>query len=500
MRACEKMYERLEIDYKKETDSDFMDGLTALFNHGFFQIALEHESERFRRYQTPFTLALIDIDSFYVYNRRHGHVKGDRMLKIISELLKENIRAVDLAARYSGDVFALLLTNTDAHQALEMMERIRQVIAVKTNGEATVSIGFASHPHDGTEKENLIRKAQEALLRAKIRGKNRIDFISNEASPDTDENPKVLLVDDEPRNLKYLEALLIPLHYDVIKVSNGKDALSVVSKVDIDLILLDVMMPGMDGYEVCHRLKSSERTRLIPIVMVTALDDMEAKIKGIDNGVDDFISKPFNKMELLTRVKTLINVKSLNNNLISLESTLFSLAMAVEAKDKYTSGHIWRVSELAVALSKKTGLSEKRIQEIKFGGIIHDLGKIGVSKDILNKPGRLSPEERDIMQNHPNIGYNICLPLKKTLGMALEIVRYHHEKLDGSGYPDGLKENEIPIGAKIMAVVDIYDALVSDRPYRKGMTNDQALEIVRQDAAEGKLDSKLVEYLIKLVK
>ena len=128
--------------------------------------------------------------------------------------------------------------------------------------------------------------------------------------------------------------------------------------------------------------------------------------------------------------------------------------------------------------------------------------KVRIGRDLTNYLSYhfCYPEERDIMQNHPNIGYNICLPLKKTLGMALEIVRYHHEKLDGSGYPDGLKENEIPIGAKIMAVVDIYDALVSDRPYRKGMTNDQALEIVRQDAAEGKLDSKLVEYLIKLVK
>jgi putative two-component system response regulator len=489
----------MEIDYKKETDSHFTDCLTGLFNHGFFQIALDHEVERARRYETTFTLALLDIDSFYVYNGRHGHVKGDRILKKISGLIKENIRAVDLAARYAGDVCVLVLINADSYQTLETMERIRQAIARHTNGDVTISIGFASYPEDATDKESLIKKAQEALLQAKIKGKNRTEFFSKEESLDTDENPRILIVDDEPRNLKYLEALLLPFHYDVVKVPNGKEALSVVSKVDIDLILLDVMMPNMNGYEVCRRLKGGESTRLIPIVMVTALNDMEAKIKGIDNGADDFISKPFNKMELLTRVKNLINVKSLNNNLTSLENTLFSLANAVEAKDKYTSGHIWRVSELAVALSKKIGLSEKRIQEVKVGGIIHDLGKIGVPKDILNKPGRLSPEELDIMQNHPDIGYKICLPIKKTLGMALDIVRYHHEKIDGSGYPDGLKGDAIPLGAKIMAVVDIYDALISDRPYRKGMSKERAQEILRQDSAEGKLDSKLAEYLIEIV-
>jgi putative two-component system response regulator len=340
----------LEELYKKETGAPFTDSLTGLFNHGFFQITLEREVKRSERHGDPFTLALIDIDSFALFNRRHGSVEGDRVLREIVSLIMKNIRQVDLAARYSGDVLAVILMKSNTQSALIAVERIRQAVKKLPVEAPTVSIGLASYPGDATNGETLIKKAQEALLQAKIKGKNRVCFLEKQTEPADDGAPKVLVVDDDPRNVKLLDALLRPLNYEVLKASNGEEALSIVKKVDLDLILLDIMMPGMDGYEVCQRLKGSETTRLIPVIMVTALDDVESKIKGIEAGADDFLTKPPNKTELLARTRSLIKLKRLNSNLASIENVLFSLANTVEAKDTYTQGHVERVSNMAVSL------------------------------------------------------------------------------------------------------------------------------------------------------
>jgi putative two-component system response regulator len=489
----------LKTDYENETKASFTDGLTGLFNHGFFQLALDSEVKRSRRYGAPFTLALVDVDSFAGYNRHFGPAKGDRILKEIADIVKRNIRDVDIAARYSGDMFALILAECTSGQAADVMKRIRRDVEKLAGENTTISIGIADYPAASDNKEIFIKKAEEALVRSKIEGKNRVSIFKEEEDLLTDQTPRILVVDDEPKNIKLLEAFLRPFNYDILKAENGEDALSIIDRADIDMVLLDVMMPRMDGFEVCRRIKGSENTRMIPVVMVTALDDTEARVKAIELGADDFVTKPPNRIELQARVKSLIKVKILNNTLTSLESVLFSLANTVEAKDEYTKGHTLRVSELSVQLAKKMNLSKNDINAIKIGGIIHDVGKIGVPKAIINKPGRLEPEELEIMKTHPYIGYKICTPLKKSLGMVLDIIYYHHEKLDGSGYPIGLKGEDIPEGAKVLAVADIYDALTSDRPYRKAMSKEKALEILRQEAGEGKLDRKIVEYLTEIV-
>ena len=490
----------LKTDYENKTKASFTDCLTGLFNHGFFHLALDSEVKRSRRYGVPFTLALIDVDSFSSYNRHHSPMKGDLILKEIAGLVKKNIREVDLAARYSGDVFAVILTECESRQAASVMERIRKDVEMLPGEHTTISIGLADYPCASENIEIFIKKTEEALLQAKLKGKNRTTIFKEEKGPLADQAPRILLVDDEPKNIKLLEAFLVPFKYEILKADNGEDALSIISRTQVDMVLLDVMMPRMDGYEVCRRIKDSENTRMIPVIMITALDDTEARVKAIEFGADDFITKPPNRIELQARVKSLIKVKNLNSSLTSLESVLFSLANTVEAKDEYTRGHTRRVSELAVALGKKMGLSAKDINEIKIGGIVHDVGKIGVPKAIINKPGRLEPEEFEIMKTHPYIGYKICLPLKKSLGIVLEIIHYHHEKLDGSGYPIGLKGGDIPVGAKVMTVADIYDALTSDRPYRKAMSQEKALAILCQEADEGKLDKQIVEYLIEITK
>ena len=493
------MKEQLLKEYETEIGSYYKDSLTGLFNHGFFQLYLDQELKKAKRYNESFTLAFIDVDYFSYYNHTSGSVKGDLLLKKLAETITENLREADLAARYSGDVFAVVMTKSDAQAASIAAERIRKAIESPLLGGTTVSIGLASFPHDGTIKNTLYSKAQKALLQAKKRGKNRVVFFNKKIESDDNSKPNVLIVDDEPRNLRLLEAMLIPIGYDAIKASNGKEALSIIKKVDIDLVLLDIMMPEMNGFEVCQHIKGDNDTRLIPVVMVTALDDKDSKLKAIDAGADDFLTKPPDKAELLARTKSLIKMKRLNKSLTSIEKVIFSLANTVEAKDVYTQGHLERVSNMAVELGKKLSLSVKELDALRLGGVLHDIGKIAVSGKILNKPAPLSTDEWEVMKKHSDVGYKICMALKENLGLALEVIRHHHEKLDGSGYPDGLKGEEIPKIARIMAVVDIYDALVTDRPYRKGMDSQKAISILREEGIQGKLDNEIIEYLVELI-
>ena len=485
--------------YKNKIGVSFTDRLTDLYNNGFFQISLDFELNRFERYGNKFSIVLIDVDSFSHFNMSHGPLEGDLLLKEIAGFIKKNIREVDIAARYSGNLFAIIVTQSDSQQALNVAERIRHDVEKESNSASTVSIGIACCPDDATSSRLLISKANEALTKAKLHGKNNIHFFEKKTNSGSDIPPTILIVGDDARNLKLLEAILLPTTCEIIKATNGIDALNIVNKTNVDLILLDVIMPEMDGYEVCRHLKASEATRLIPVVLLTALDDRGSKIKGIESDADDFITKPPNKMELLARTKSLIKLKRLNDKLASIENVLFSLAKTVEAKDEYTQGHVERVSKLAIALGKKMGLSEKEMESLRYGGILHDIGKIGIPGHILNKPGPLNNEEWKVMKNHPVAGYNICLPLKKNLGFALEVIRHHHEKLDGSGYPDGIKNEEISTAARIMAVVDIYDALITDRPYRKGMPLEKAVDILKQEASNNKLDPVVVNYLIEFV-
>lgn len=492
------MKAQLKLHYERQTLSSYTDGLTGLYNHGFFQTVLDHEFRRFRRFGAPFTLAMIDLDAFSVYNERHGPVAGDRTLKEVAQAIRQSIREVDFAARYGGDVFAVLLIGIDAQAAQAAAERIRLAAERLSEGVLTVSVGLASCPRDAAAKHQLIQKAQEALLRAKIGGKNRIFFYMREqTSPN--QRPRVLVVDDERVNLELVGAILSSIDFEVFKATSGEEALCFLGKTDVDLVLLDILLPGIDGYEVCRRLKQREATRLTPVILLTGLDDLAARIQGIEAGADDFLVKPPNHMELIARTRSLVKVKSLNDSLIGTENVLISLARAVEAKDVYTRGHISRTSELAVLVGRRMGLSGKDVEALRLGGILHDIGKIGVPREILNKPGPLSQEEFGIIKSHPDVGHQICLPLKKTLGPAIQVIRYHHERLDGRGYPDGLRGEEIPIVASIMAIVDMYDALVSDRPYRKAMSKEEAFRLLREDARTGKLDRAIVETLIDLV-
>ncbi|HID10544.1 MAG TPA: response regulator [Candidatus Latescibacteria bacterium] len=309
--------------------------------------------------------------------------------------------------------------------------------------------------------------------------------------------PKVLVVDDDPGMLDVLGQFLRENRYEVELAHDGLEALQKVREAPPDLILLDVVMPRMDGIEVCQTLKSQKSTRLIPIVIVTGLTDLEDKVRGIEAGADDILHKPFHFVELGARVRSLVKVKRLNERLEDVENVLFALANAVEAKDAYTEEHTERVSRYAVALGRKVGLDRDYTEALCVGGMLHDVGKIGIPDHILLKPGKLSDKEFEHIKAHPIIGERICRPLR-SLTYVLPGIRYHHERVDGRGYPDGLRGEEIPIEARILAIADAFDAMTADRPYRRGMSPKEAIEELRRYAGK-QWDRDLVEELMGML-
>jgi len=308
---------------------------------------------------------------------------------------------------------------------------------------------------------------------------------------------KILVADDVPENVRLLEIHLRRPEYQILKAYDGQQALEVAQRELPDLILLDVMMPKLDGCEVCQRLKSEEHTRLIPVVLITVLDQMEAKLRGIESGADDFLNKPVNKTELRARVASLLRVKQYTDELERAETLVTTLALTVEARDPYTEGHCDRLSRYAVALGKVLGRNAEELKALRLGGVLHDIGKIAIPDSILLKAGKLTKVEMEVIRQHTIIGERICRPLR-SLHLVLPIIRHHHERRDGTGYPDGLRGEQIPLLARILQTVDVYDALCTERPYKPALSREVALATMREEAARGWWDSHLVETFVTL--
>lgn len=313
-----------------------------------------------------------------------------------------------------------------------------------------------------------------------------------------DHSPTILIADDIEANRELLTEILSAERYRIVQAEDGDEAMQLLEEGEVDLALLDVMMPARSGFAVCRALKSNPDTRLIPVVLVTSLSASEDRMQGIESGADDFLNKPVNKEELLARVRSLLKIKQFTDELEHAENVLFALALSIEAKDPYTEGHCDRLSESSEALAKRLSLSEEELVALRRGGVIHDIGKVAVPDQILLKPGPLTPDERKVMQQHTVVGAGICSPLK-SFRSVLPIIRHHHEKIDGSGYPDGLKGDKIPLTARILQTVDIYDALTTDRPYRKAMAPEQALGVMREEVKKGWWDGALVDELETMV-
>jgi len=310
---------------------------------------------------------------------------------------------------------------------------------------------------------------------------------------------RILIVDDEFAARTALTALLRREGYDVRETADGAAALAESAAFRPDLILLDIVMPGISGFEVCRRIKAAPETRLTPIILITGLSATADRINGINAGADDLLSKPIDFNELLARTRSLLRLKQFTDELENAESVLLSLANSIEARDPYTMGHCERLSNMSACLAEKLGLPEEEIKALRRAGIVHDIGKVVVPDAILLKPGPLSPEEIIVMRKHPVVGERICAPLK-TFRLVLPIIRHHHEKHDGSGYPDGLRNGEIPLTAAILQLADVYDALTTNRPYRNASPSDVALQIMEDEAALGWWDRGLFDAFRDMIR
>jgi putative two-component system response regulator len=310
---------------------------------------------------------------------------------------------------------------------------------------------------------------------------------------------RIVVADDMPAPADLLERLLERDGHIVFKARSGDETLALVEREQPDLVLLDVMMPERNGFDVCAALKAEPSTRLIPVVLVTALNDASDRIQGIQAGADDFLTKPVNPAELQARVRSLLRIKRFTDELDSAESTILSLALTIEARDPSTDGHCQRLATYAVTLGQALALSDDDVAALRRGGILHDIGKVGVPDGVLLKPGRLTPDETRVMQQHTIIGDRLCSSLR-LLKRVRPIVRHHHERLDGSGYPDALCGDHIPLLAQVMSVVDVFDALVTERPYKRAHTVDDACRELEAEAARGWRRADLVATFVGLVR
>lgn len=326
-----------------------------------------------------------------------------------------------------------------------------------------------------------------------------------------DERNTILIVDDEPAGRETLESILEPEGYYLVLAENGYQAIEKAKAVQPDVILLDVMMPGMNGFEVCRHIRNEKELAEVPILFLTALDDRQSLLNGLEAGADDFISKPVDRYELrarllgitrLNRYRKLMNErKNLEEAhkqlLFAYDETIEGWSRAMDLRDKETEGHSQRVTELTLKLASDFGIPKQDLVHVRRGALLHDMGKLGIPDSILLKAGKLNDEEWEFMRQHPQLAYNMLFPIEY-LRPAMDIPFCHHEKWDGTGYPRGLQGEQIPLAARLFAIVDVWDALTSDRPYRKAWEREKVLAYIKEESGKH-FDPNVVDAFLQLI-
>jgi len=318
--------------------------------------------------------------------------------------------------------------------------------------------------------------------------------LTRRAGPAAGGLPRVLLVDDEPANLRLLQAILSDDGYELAEAQGGQAALQEIREVPPDLVILDLAMPEVDGFEVLRSLKGDAGTHLIPVVVITASDERQLRLRAVELGADDFLNKPVDRVELRARARALVRLKRHVDELERAENVLLAFARSVEARDPDTRDHCDRLARRAVALGRTFGLDPAELRVLRLAAYLHDLGKIGLPDAVLLKPGPLTHGERLLVRQHPVLGEEILQPLR-TMDAVRPLVRQHHERLDGSGYPDGLRGEQISLSVRVLSVCDVYDALVTHRPYRPALLREEAFSVLRSEARQGFWDSRVVDAL-----
>ena len=318
------------------------------------------------------------------------------------------------------------------------------------------------------------------------------------STPEGRNRLRVLVVDDDLAVATLFERLLTP-HGCVVRLAHDAGTgLEAVRSWQPDLVLLDVMLPGATGFDVCRRLKQDRSTRLTPVIIVTALDERQVRIEGLESGADDFLTKPVDASELLARVRSLGRMKRYTDDLDSAAAIITTLAVMIEARDGYTEGHCHRIGNYATALGRSLGLGDEDLQTLHRGGFLHDIGMLAIPDAVLRKTGTLSAAEYDLIKSHTLVGDSLCSNLR-SLHPVRPIVRHHHELLDGSGYPDGLSGADIPLVAQIVGLVDVFDAVTTQRPYQQARPTGQAIQVLRDQVRRGWRDAALVDRFADIV-
>ena len=304
----------------------------------------------------------------------------------------------------------------------------------------------------------------------------------------------ILVADDEESVRSTLRHALEGAGYYVIDASTGSRAVAIGERERPDLFILDISMPDADGVEICRAIKSDPITRLTPVIHLTGQTDRAERLRALDAGSDEFVTKPFDVEELLIRVRSLLRTKHLTDHLVSAEAVLVALSRTVEARDNYTEKHLHRVADRSVEVARRMGMSEREIESVRLGGLYHDLGKIAVPDRVLHKPSTLDRAEYALVRRHPEAGAEIVRPLRAFDGPEAAVL-HHHERFDGTGYPYGLRGEEIPLAARIVAVADSFDAMTTDRPYRLALRAEDALQR-RDDGREEQWDPLVVDVFV----
>lgn len=504
-------------------DKLYRDALTGVYNRRFYEERVRHMTRRAG-------VAMIDLDDFKLYNDAYGHNAGDMVLDKIVGIIQSDIRKTDMLIRIGGDEFLLVLPEISEGAFEIKLRRIRQHIheaKIAEFSQIKLSVSIGGVMSNGETIEETLRRADRLMYQAKI-CKNTVvtqwdEIQDNRNSAENGgERLKILIVDDSETNRQLLTEMLKD-NYDIIEAEDGEKAIEMLHErgEDISLVLLDLLMPVMDGFDVLAYMGKNKWLEEIPVIMISSEDSTPYVKRAYELGATDYIGRPFDENIVFRRVQNTIKLYAKQRRLAALvtnqiyekeknnQMMISILSHIVEFRNGESGMHVMRINTITGMLlerlavkSDKYPLSWAERSMITMASSLHDIGKIGIPEEILNKPGKLTEEEFEIMKQHSAIGAEMLQSLKKyqdeeLLKIAYEICRWHHERYDGRGYPDGLKREEIPISAQVVSLADVYDALVSERVYKKAFSPEKALEMI-QNGECGSFNPLLLECLVDI--
>ena len=497
--SSENAREQLTAKVRDYDEELYLDALTGAYNRRYYE-------NRIRKVRGHAGVAMIDLDDFKLYNDTCGHNAGDLVLNTVVGIIRGCIRKTDILIRYGGDEFLLILQDVDEEIFSKKLKQIRDMVCeAEVPGYArlrlTVSIGGVLA--DNETIESAVARADGLMYQAKNRKNMIVTEKSGIDSAEAKERQQILIVDDSQINCEILAEILKD-EYRILEAANGEECIDLLKQygTGIALLLLDINMPVMDGFEVLALMNRKHWIEDIPVIMISSEDSASYVRRAYEMGASDYISRPFDVQVVYQRVSNTIKLYAKQRRLISLvtdqirekeknnQMMISILSQIVEFRNSESGSHVLHINiitgMLLERLMQKTDQYHLQWSDqflITTASALHDIGKIGIDEKILNKPGKLTKEEFEIMKTHTLIGASMLKSIEmyqneKLLQVAYQICRWHHERYDGKGYPDGLKGEEIPISAQVVAIADVYDALVGKRVYKKAFSHETAIHMI----------------------